>query len=80
MVVAPVMAAIYVPGALVVILLNIDQVLPTFGIIFREAFNPTAVSTRRVARNRAVGHRHFVINFNAAAVSTRRVARNDGVG
>ena len=39
---APVMAAIYVTGALVIIALNIDQLLPAFGIIFREAFNPTA--------------------------------------
>ncbi len=39
---APVMAAIYVASALLVILFNIDQVLPTFGLIFREAFNPTA--------------------------------------
>jgi AGCS family alanine or glycine:cation symporter len=36
------MAAIYVLGALIIILLNIDQVIPTFGLIFREAFNPTA--------------------------------------
>ncbi len=39
---APVMAAIYVTGALIIIVLNIDQVLPTFALIFREAFNPTA--------------------------------------
>ncbi len=39
---APVMAAIYVSGALVIILLNVDQLLPTFALIFREAFNPTA--------------------------------------
>ena len=39
---APVMAAIYATGALIIIALNIDQLLPTFGIIFREAFNPTA--------------------------------------
>jgi AGCS family alanine or glycine:cation symporter len=36
------MAAIYVGGALIVILMNIGDVLPTFGLIFREAFNPTA--------------------------------------
>ena len=39
---APVMAAIYVTGAGVIILLNIDQLLPAFMLIFREAFNPTA--------------------------------------
>ncbi len=39
---APMMAAIYVAGALIIIILNIGQVLPTFGLIFREAFNPTA--------------------------------------
>jgi AGCS family alanine or glycine:cation symporter len=39
---APAMAAIYVAGALLIILANYDQVLPTFGLIFREAFNPSA--------------------------------------
>ncbi len=39
---APVMAVIYVLGALIVIALNAGQVFPTFGLIFREAFNPTA--------------------------------------
>lgn len=41
-VLAPAMAAIYVLGALVIILVNYDLIVPTFGIIFREAFNPTA--------------------------------------
>src|SRR5690606_20773246 len=41
-VLAPLMAAIYVGGALIVILMNAGQVIPTFGLIFREAFNPTA--------------------------------------
>ncbi len=41
-VLAPVMAAIYVLGALAVIFMNYDQVLPTFALIFREAFHPTA--------------------------------------
>ncbi len=41
-VLAPLMAAIYVLGALVIITMNYDQVIPAFGIIFREAFNPTA--------------------------------------
>jgi AGCS family alanine or glycine:cation symporter len=39
---APTMAAIYVAGALTIIALNIDQLIPSFGLIFREAFNPTA--------------------------------------
>lgn len=39
---APLMAAIYVGGALIIILLHIGDVIPTFGLIFREAFNPTA--------------------------------------
>jgi len=39
---APSMAAIYVAGALVIIGLNYDQVIPTFALIFREAFQPTA--------------------------------------
>jgi len=39
---APVMAAIYVAGALVVLFLNWDQIFPAFGLIMREAFNPTA--------------------------------------
>lgn len=39
---APLMAGIYVFGAMVIIILNIDQLLPSFATIFREAFNPTA--------------------------------------
>lgn len=39
---APAMAAIYVTGAMIVILLNLDQIVPTFSLIFREAFNPSA--------------------------------------
>jgi alanine or glycine:cation symporter, AGCS family len=39
---APVMAAVYVGGAMVIILLHIGDVVPTFALIFREAFNPTA--------------------------------------
>jgi alanine or glycine:cation symporter, AGCS family len=39
---APLMAAIYVSGALVILALNYELILPTFGLIFREAFNPTA--------------------------------------
>ena len=41
-VLAPVMALVYVAGALVIIALNAADVFPTFGLIFREAFNPTA--------------------------------------
>jgi AGCS family alanine or glycine:cation symporter len=39
---APAMAALYVFGALVIILINAGEVIPTLGLIFREAFNPTA--------------------------------------
>jgi AGCS family alanine or glycine:cation symporter len=39
---APLMAAVYVFGALFIIIANYEQILPTFGLIFREAFNPTA--------------------------------------
>jgi alanine or glycine:cation symporter, AGCS family len=41
-VLAPVMAAIYVGGAMIIILLHIGDVIPTFALIFREAFNPSA--------------------------------------
>jgi alanine or glycine:cation symporter, AGCS family len=39
---APLMAAIYVGGALIIIFMHIGDVIPTFALIFREAFNPTA--------------------------------------
>lgn len=39
---APLMAAIYVGGALIIILMHLGDVIPTFALIFREAFNPTA--------------------------------------
>ncbi len=39
---APMMATVYVAGALIILLLNIGDVFPTLGLIFREAFNPTA--------------------------------------
>jgi len=39
---APLMAGIYVFAAMVILVLNWDQVLPAFALIFREAFNPTA--------------------------------------
>ncbi|MDE2794065.1 MAG: amino acid carrier protein, partial [Gemmatimonadota bacterium] len=41
-VLAPVMALVYVFGALVVIAMNMGDVGPTFALIFREAFNPSA--------------------------------------
>lgn len=41
-IVAPVMAALYVTGALVILALNIGDVPAAFGIILTEAFNPTA--------------------------------------
>ncbi|MEM1207555.1 MAG: sodium:alanine symporter family protein [Acidobacteriota bacterium] len=39
---APAMATVYVGGALTILIMNAGQILPTFGLIFREAFNPTA--------------------------------------
>lgn len=39
---APFMALIYVAGALTIIILNIGEVVPTFDLIFTEAFNPSA--------------------------------------
>ncbi|HUF75317.1 MAG TPA: sodium:alanine symporter family protein [Longimicrobiales bacterium] len=39
---APLMAAIYVSGALVIIALNLDGVIPAFSTIITEAFQPTA--------------------------------------
>ncbi len=39
---APFMAAVYVLGALTIILLNLGEVAPAFATIFSEAFNPSA--------------------------------------
>jgi AGCS family alanine or glycine:cation symporter len=39
---APAMAAIYVLGALIVLALNAGAIVPTFALIVKEAFNPTA--------------------------------------
>jgi AGCS family alanine or glycine:cation symporter len=39
---APIMAAIYVAGAMAIILLNWQELLPSFGLVFKEAFNPSA--------------------------------------
>jgi alanine or glycine:cation symporter, AGCS family len=41
-VLAPAMAGLYVAAALVVIAVHWDQILPSFALIFREAFNPSA--------------------------------------
>ncbi len=39
---APVMATVYVVGALVILLLHIDQVFPALALVVTEAFNPSA--------------------------------------
>ncbi len=39
---APFMAAIYVLGALVILAMHASQLLPTLGLIFAQAFHPTA--------------------------------------
>jgi AGCS family alanine or glycine:cation symporter len=41
-VLAPVMAGLYVTGALIILAINIVDVPAAFGLIFTEAFNPTA--------------------------------------
>lgn len=41
-VLAPLMAGIYVLGALIILFLNIGDILPALGLIFREAFAPSA--------------------------------------
>lgn len=41
-VLAPAMAALYVFGAMTIILMNLGDVIPSLALIFREAFNPTA--------------------------------------
>ncbi len=41
-VLAPMMAAIYVAGALLILALHYDRIVPTFALVFREAFSPTA--------------------------------------
>lgn len=41
-VLAPVMALLYVSGALIILFMNAGEILPAFGLIFSEAFNPTA--------------------------------------
>ncbi len=39
---APLMAAVYVFGALIILILNAGEIPGTFALIFREAFHPTA--------------------------------------
>ncbi|NND70785.1 MAG: sodium:alanine symporter family protein [Rhodothermales bacterium] len=39
---APAMALIYVSGAILILFANYTEVLPSFGLILREAFNPSA--------------------------------------
>ena len=41
-VLAPLMAVLYVLSALIILILNLPQVIPTLVLIFREAFQPTA--------------------------------------
>ncbi len=41
-IIAPFMAAVYVIGGLIVLGINYTAVLPSLGLIFTEAFNPTA--------------------------------------
>ena len=41
-VLAPAMASLYVAAAMVIILLNVDQLVPALSLIVTEAFNPTA--------------------------------------
>src|SRR5690606_24844492 len=39
---APLMAALYVLGAVFILILHIGDIPATFGLIFSEAFNPTS--------------------------------------
>lgn len=38
----PIMALLYVFAALIILIMNFDQILPTFGLIITSAFNPEA--------------------------------------
>lgn len=42
--IVPIMVAFYLLGALMVILINYDMILPAFKMIFQGAFNPSAVT------------------------------------
>ncbi len=39
---APLMAVVYVSGAMLIILLNFGEIIPTLTLVFTEAFNPTS--------------------------------------
>ncbi|CAM2065886.1 Alanine:cation symporter family protein [Sulfidibacter corallicola] len=39
---APMMALLYIAGALIILAMNFSEVIPAFGTIVKEAFNPTA--------------------------------------
>ena len=39
---SPVMASIYLVGALIIVVMNAGEILPTLALIIREAFNPSA--------------------------------------
>ncbi len=43
-VIVPLMCVVYVAGALVVLGMNMDKILPAFALIFRHAFTPTAAT------------------------------------
>ncbi|WP_413377490.1 alanine/glycine:cation symporter family protein [Alkalihalobacillus sp. 1P02AB] len=40
----PLMAVFYMLGALLILILNYDQIIPSFGLIFHYAFNPVAAT------------------------------------
>ncbi|MCT8140125.1 sodium:alanine symporter family protein [Anaerobacillus sp. CMMVII] len=40
----PVMAVLYIGGALLILAINYDQIIPAFGLIFQYAFNPVAAT------------------------------------
>ena len=39
---APMMAALYVFSALLILIFNYDQIIPTLELVFKEAFQPSA--------------------------------------
>ena len=40
----PIMAILYIGGSLIIIFLNIDQIIPAFGLIFEHAFTPVSAA------------------------------------
>jgi len=40
----PIMAVLYIGGAIIILAANVDQIIPAFGIIFHYAFNPVAAT------------------------------------